>query len=240
MGLTVCVDGDDTLWENEPIFARSYEHFDAVVSDHARIPVREALLAVERRNLATFGYGVKSFTLSMIEAAIEVTDGTVPTSVIAGLVDVCRDMLQHPVELLDGVAEVIPQLAERWPVLLVTKGDLLHQESKVAQCGLAEFFGAVQIVSEKDPSTYRQIASSHGIDVSDLVMVGDSRRSDIDAVLEAGGWGIHVPQGREWEHDVAAIGAHHDERWWVVSSMWEVPGIIEVIADRASRCGAQS
>ncbi len=231
MALFVGLDGDDTLWHNERIFSVTEERFCSLVGpfvpDGPDLTAR--LLDTERRNLRLFGYGVKSFTLSMIETAIEVTGGAVPAAVIGELVEAGKQMLDHPVELFDGVAETVASLADRWPLILITKGDLFHQESKLARSGLLEHLSRVEIVSEKEPSTYQRILAAAGVDPAKFVMVGDSLRSDIEAVLAIGGRAIHIPGYREWAVEAAAIDGPGDGRWWRLASIREVPGLLATL-----------
>jgi putative hydrolase of the HAD superfamily len=231
MALVVGLDGDDTLWHNERLFSMTEERFRSLVAPWASgHDLSSSLLDTERKNLGLFGYGVKSFTLSMIETAIEVTGGRVPVGVIAELLDAGKQMLQHPVELLDGVADTVPALATTWKLILITKGDLFHQESKLARSGLLEHFERVEIVSEKEPSTYRRILDAAGVDPSDFVMVGDSMRSDVEAVLDAGARAIHIPGYREWVLEASALDQPEDGRWWRLGSFTEVPRLLTSLA----------
>jgi putative hydrolase of the HAD superfamily len=227
VGLVIGLDGDDTLWHNERLFSMTESRFRALLEPFVdgRDLDRE-LLETERRNLGLFGYGVKSFTLSMIETAIDVTGETIPVAVIAELLEAGKQMLAHPVELLDGVADTVPALAARWPLILITKGDLFHQESKLARSGLLPHLGRVEIVSEKEPATYRRILAAAGVDAGEFVMVGDSLRSDIESVLAVGGRAIHIPGFREWALEEAEIGAPDDGRWWRVHSFRDVPAVL--------------
>ena len=160
---TIGFDADDTLWQNEAYFRLTQEHFADLLRDHAEPgPLMERLLAAERRNIGAYGFGVKGFTLSMIETAIEVTEGRVPASVIAELLGAGRAMLDHPVELLPHAREAVETLADDYRIVLITKGDLLHQERKLAQSGLGDLFDAVEIVSDKTPATYRTVFARHG------------------------------------------------------------------------------
>ena len=197
----VALDGDDTLWHSEQMFVDTQARFRDLLAphvdlDHAALDAR--LVEVERRNLSSFGYGVKAFTLSLIETAIEVTDGRVPGRDVQAIVELGKALLDHPVQLLDGVVEVVDALTDRYRVMIVTKGDLLHQESKVARSGLAEHLWAVEIVSEKDEATYERILTRHAIDPATFVMVGNSVRSDVLPVLALGARAVHVPYHVTW------------------------------------------
>lgn len=222
------LDGDDTLWHSEQLFVDTQTAFRDLLApyvdlDHEDLDAR--LVEVERRNLPSFGYGVKAFTLSLIETAIEVTDGAIPSQRLRAVLDLGRELLDHPVQLLDGVLEAVDALTDRYRVMVITKGDLLHQESKVARSGLAELFWRVEIVSEKDEVTYRRVLERDHIDPATFVMVGNSVRSDVLPVLAVGGRAVHVPYHVTWEleqvdHDPEA------HRFPVLASLAELPACI--------------
>lgn len=196
---TIGFDADDTLWQNEAFFRLTQERFTALLADHAAPDhLHDRLLAAERRNLGHYGFGVKGFTLSMIETAIEVTEGRVPASVIAELVAAGREMLEHPIELLPHARAAVEAAAASHRVLLITKGDLLDQERKLAQSGLGDLFHGVEIVSDKTAPVYARIFARHGVAPDQAMMVGNSLKSDVLPVLEVGGWGVHVPHGLTW------------------------------------------
>lgn len=221
---TIGFDGDDTLWHNESLFSMTQERFRALLA-HSTDPAAldRRLLEAERANLRVYGYGIKGFVLSMIETAIAVTDGRVPARDLQSLIEFGKAMLDHPVELLPGVAEVVEALSRTHRLILVTKGDLFDQESKVARSGLAERFAAVEIVSEKDPATYRRVLARHGIDPARFVMVGNSVRSDILPVLAAGAHAVHVPYAITWAHEEAAPPDEHYRR---IDSVLDLPPLL--------------
>jgi putative hydrolase of the HAD superfamily len=197
-------DGDDTLWRSQDFFDAAQVAFEAILApylDLANARVHERLYAVESRNIAIFGYGVKGMALSMIEAAVEMTDGRIDGRDVQRIVALAHDLLRHPVELLPGMREAVEAIGRMHPVVLITKGDLFHQEAKVRDSGLSELFGRIEIVSEKDVPTYARLMREFGIDAGDFVMVGNSLRSDIAPVLALGGWGVHVPYHTTWLHE---------------------------------------
>ncbi len=201
---TIGFDADDTLWHNERFFQLTQAHFAELLADHAeRDHLMERLLAAEKRNIRHYGYGIKGFTLSMIETAIEVTEDRVPARVIRQLVEAGQEMLAHPIELLPHAREAIEAVAETHKVVLITKGDLIDQERKLAQSGLGELFDGVEIVSEKTSATYVAIFDQYGDGPKASMMVGNSMRSDVVAPIEAGCWGVHVPHGLVWEVEQA-------------------------------------
>lgn len=196
---TVAFDADDTLWHNENIFRLTEERFaDLLSSEMESELLMERLLATERRNLRFYGYGIKGFTLSMIETAIEVTEGRVSNKVLSQILAAGREMQTHPVEILPGVHETLEALAPKYRLLIITKGDLFDQERKVAESGLAESFNAVEIVSEKTVETYSGLFDRHGTGAGEAVMIGNSLKSDVIPALEAGAWGVHVPYHITW------------------------------------------
>ncbi|GGA46860.1 HAD family hydrolase [Pelagibacterium lentulum] len=201
---TIGFDADDTLWENEHFFRLTQGHFTELLSGYAEPEHLAArLLEAEKRNLAHYGFGIKGFTLSMIETAIEVTDGKVPGEVIGRIVNAGREMLSHPIETLPHVHDTLEALTGNHTLVLITKGDLFDQERKLAQSGLGEFFNAVEIVSDKSAATYARAFSAHGDGPDRAMMVGNSLRSDVIPAIEAGGWGIHVPHQLTWEYEHA-------------------------------------
>lgn len=207
---TIAFDADDTLWHNEQFFKLTETRFVQLLGDYApQDHLAERLLAAERRNLGRYGFGIKGFVLSMIETALEVTDHTVPGSVIQDIIDAGQDMLAHPIELLPHAREAVEATAVAYRVLLITKGDLLDQERKLAQSGLGELFDGVEIVSDKTESTYAAIFARHGTDPEQALMVGNSMKSDILPVLGIGGWGIFVPHHLSWALEHAAAPENH-------------------------------
>ncbi|WP_226780271.1 HAD family hydrolase [Oceaniglobus trochenteri] len=219
---TIAFDADDTLWHNETFFRLTQERFAALLADYApRDDLDARLLAAERRNLGHYGFGIKGFVLSMIETAIDITDEKVPARVIRELVDAGRDMLEHPIDLLPEVEDTLRALSGDFRLLIITKGDLLDQERKVAQSGLGDLFDGVEIVSDKTASAYDGIFARHGTRAAQAMMVGNSMKSDVLPVLELGAWGVHVPHGVTWELERAAAPDSHP-RFHQVDSLGQV------------------
>jgi putative hydrolase of the HAD superfamily len=219
-------DGDDTLWHSERGFAAAHERYRALLAPYADAAVvDERLLATERSNLEVFGYGVKAFTLSMIEAAVEMSGGCVTASEIIEMIGLGRELLDHPLELLDGVEDVVRELAHEHRLVLVTKGDLLHQEAKISACGLAEHFWLTEVVSEKDVDTYRRLLRRHGIAPDDFVMVGNSLRSDVLPVLELGARAVHVPYEITWE--IERVAVDDADLFPTITSLRDLPELVQ-------------
>jgi putative hydrolase of the HAD superfamily len=227
---TIGFDADDTLWQNETFFRLTQDRFAELLADHAaRDHLHERLLAAERRNLGHYGFGIKGFMLSMIETAIEVTEGRVPANVISEILSTGQEMLSHPIELLPHAAEVVADLSGRFRLVLITKGDLLDQERKLAQSGLGEMFDAVEIVSNKTEATYARAFARHGDGADRAMMVGNSMKSDVRPALEAGSWGVFVPHGLTWELEHAEAPEGH-ARFHEIADLGALPALIETIA----------
>ena len=226
---TIGFDADDTLWHHETYFRMTQDRFAALLADYAAPEhLHERLLSAERRNLAHYGFGVKGFVLSMIETALEVTDAQVPASVIKSLLDAGREMLAHPIDLLPHAGDTIAALAGQYRLVLVTKGDLIDQERKLAQSGLGEMFDAVEIVSDKTTATYQAIFARHGTGAAQAMMVGNSLNSDVIPALGAGSWGVHVPSALTWALDHAEPPTGH-ARFHTVADLGALPALISAL-----------
>lgn len=226
---TIGFDADDTLWQNETFFRLTQDRFLQVLADHADpAHLRERLEAAERRNPSYYGFGVKGFTLSMIETAVEVTEGRVPATVIADLIALGRDLLEHPMELLPHARATVAVLSAEFRLVLITKGDLLHQERKLAQSGLGDLFHGVEIVSDKTADTYRIAFSRHGTGADQAMMVGNSLKSDVIPALEAGSWGVHVPQDLEWAFEAAAAPTDN-RRFHAIKDLGDLPTLVRQV-----------
>ncbi|WP_299816785.1 HAD family hydrolase [uncultured Jannaschia sp.] len=223
---TIGFDADDTLWQNESFFRLTQERFAALLADHAgNDHLMERLLAAERRNIGHYGFGIKAFTLSMIETAIEVTDGRVPAAVIGEILAEGREMLRHPVHLLDGAEDAVRTLAGSHKLVLITKGDLLDQERKLAESGLRDLFDGVEIVSDKTPATYRHAFARHGDGPDRALMVGNSMKSDVVPAIEAGAWGVFCPSEIEWALE-RADAPEDAPRFRRIANLAELPGLV--------------
>ncbi len=223
---TIAFDADDTLWHNERFFRMTQERFADLLRGHTeREHLHARLLEAERRNLGHYGFGIKGFVLSMIETAIEVTDEKVPASVIRELIEAGQDMLRHPIELLPHARETVETLADDFRILLVTKGDLLDQERKLAQSGLGELFDGVEIVSSKTAEVYAGLFAKHGDGPETAMMVGNSMRSDVLPAIGAGAWGVFVPHELTWEIEHEEAPAEH-ARYRRIADLGELPGLV--------------
>jgi putative hydrolase of the HAD superfamily len=221
------VDADDTLWESEQFFHFTQQEFAGLLKDFAAPENLAArLLETERRNLALYGFGIKGFVLSMIETAIDVTEGKLSANVIARIVKLGHDMLAHPIEPLPGVAKTLATLREDHRLIMITKGDLFDQERKLAGSGLGELFSGIEIVSRKDPQVYARIFKAHGDGPERAMMIGNSLKSDVLPALEAGAWGVFVPHPLTWVHEHAEAPFGH-ARFREIQSFGELPELLK-------------
>lgn len=218
-------DADDTLWRSEDFFQHAEQMFAELVAPHAPtgIDVLDVLHAVENDNIPISGYGVKAFALSMLQAAVTATGGRVPATVIGALVDHAHEMLMHPVELLDGVPETLAAVGRTHRLVLITKGDLVHQTRKVRTSGLEHHFEHIEVVLDKTTDIYRRVLVEWGIDATRFLMVGNSVRSDILPIVELGGHGVHVPYHVTWDHELV----HDDDHDGGFAELGRISDLVE-------------
>ncbi|NBC32218.1 MAG: HAD hydrolase-like protein [Alphaproteobacteria bacterium] len=231
---TIGFDGDDTLWHNESIFSMTQDKFRQLLLRYVPgLEIDKILYITELRNLKLFGYGIKGFTLSMIETAIEVSQGRVGATDIQRIIDFGKAMLEHPVELIEGAAPTLDRLRGTYQLILITKGDLFDQESKLARSGLADGFSKIEILSEKDERTYRHLLDRHGVPVENFLMVGNSLKSDVLPVLSIGGQAVHVPYPVTWIHEEVHERRRLPSGYRTLSRLAELPGLLEELDTHA-------
>lgn len=228
------LDADDTLWHNETFYRMTRQRFTELLADFVDAATLEAEVeATEKRNLGLYGYGAKGFTLSMLETALSVSKGQVSNHVITEILAAGREMLRHPVDPLPGVREALEELSAQYKLILITKGDLFHQESKLAASGLGTFFSGVEIVSEKKAETYTRIFSRHGAGPERAAMAGNSVRSDVLPALEAGSYAALIPYHLVWAHEDAPLPTAHP-RFAELPSLADVPKWLSRVADSSA------
>jgi len=221
----VAFDADDTLWHNEPIFLETQRRFRKILKLPDSKNVDERLYAAELKNIRHFGYGIKGFALSMIETAIEMTKGKISGRDIQKIVELAREMTTAPIELLDGARETVQRLAGAFDLMIITKGDLFDQESKIARSGLGDHFKHIEIVSEKHETSYGKILRKHRIEPGRFVMVGNSVKSDILPVLALGAFAVHVPYETEWVHEKSDRRPEGDA-FFTIARLAELPSLL--------------
>ena len=206
----IAFDADDTLWINETYFREAEVAFCDLVADFApREDAMRQLTEMELGNMPIYGYGIKAFTLSMIEAAIKISDGKVSTTTTNQIISICKDMLHKPVDLLPDVEQVLTQLQGKFRLIVATKGDLLDQERKLKKSGLEKYFDHFEVLSEKKPDDYRKLVRHLDLEPEKFLMIGNSVKSDILPVMEIGGFAVHIPFHTTWAHEVAEPPSDH-------------------------------
>jgi putative hydrolase of the HAD superfamily len=223
-------DGDDTLWHSESHFEVTQNAFRELLRRHVpAADVDTRLAEMEMKNLNVYGYGVKSFTLSMLETAIELTEGRIPAADLEVILNWGKRMLMEPTELLAGVEDTLRELSARFDLMLITKGDLFDQEGKLARSGLGDLFWGVDVLSEKNVDSYRGVFQRRGIQPELFVMVGNSLRSDVVPVVALGGHAVHVPYHVTWHHEQVPDEELPKQGWRRVASIRELPAVLETL-----------
>jgi len=229
---TIAFDADDTLWHNEDLFTEHHRRYCGLLSEfHDAETVERTLFETEMRNLPFYGYGIKSFMLSSIETAIELTEGAIRADELKRILQFGREMLSHPVELLEGVEETVNDLCGRFRSILITKGDLLDQERKINGSGLGTCFSHIEVVSRKNRQVYERVFRRHGINPQEVLMVGNSLKSDVIPVLELGGYGVHIPYQTTWEHERVSEPPRGNPRFHELASIRDLPALLRKIAE---------
>ena len=223
----IAFDADDTLWHNENIYRDTQSRVIEILAQyHDAEWIERRMYETEVKNLEHYGYGFKGFTLSMIETAIELTEGRISGTEIGQMIEITREMVRAPVILLDGVEETITELSTKHDLMLITKGELFEQEAKIIRSGLAERFSKIEIVRTKTPEIYRGLIGKHKLDPQGFLMVGNSMRSDILPVLEVGGRAVHIPYETTWEHELVPEEESANKDFLQLTSIRELPELI--------------
>ncbi|BDW89624.1 HAD family hydrolase [Thalassospira tepidiphila] len=231
----IAFDGDDTLWHNEPLFRQAHVQLREMLGHYVDPEqVDDRLYQAELANLSIYGYGVTGFTLSMIETAIELSDRKISAEDIHKLAETGKSMLRAPTRIIDGAEEVLKQYAKHpnYKVVLITKGDLIAQQLKIDRSGFEDLFDGIEIVSEKDPLTYRNIFGRYGVDPEEAIMIGNSMKSDILPVLACGATAIHIPYEITWVHEMVDQTEIDNDKVITAESIADVPGIIEKLENQ--------
>jgi putative hydrolase of the HAD superfamily len=223
--MIVAFDGDDTLWHNEDEYQATHREFESLLAPWADpATVDDRLLAIETENLPRFGYGAKSFTLSMIETAIDLSENDVSPQVIGRIMELGKRLTDRPAELIDGVIDALDHLTEH-TLMIITKGDLHTQLMKVETSGLSNRMKWIEVVAEKDVATYASVLDRHGIGIDEFVMVGNSLKSDVLPVIELGATAVHIPYSVTWRHE--EVGGDPGHRFPTLGSLTELPAWLE-------------
>jgi putative hydrolase of the HAD superfamily len=229
----IAFDADDTLWHNERLYDQTQAHLAAMLEAYgiSNQILAERLYQTESRNIGLFGYGIKSFTLSMIETAVDLTGGRISSREVLDILNLAKAQLLAPVVLLDHVLEAIARLADRYHLMIITKGDLQDQQGKLLRSGLAAYFRDIEVISDKTPQSYTILFSNHAIQPGRLVMVGNSLRSDILPVLQVGGCAVYVPYPGTWLHEAAEPPDPGTPGFHQLEHLGELPALLEMLEE---------
>ncbi len=224
----IAFDADDTLWDNEVAFAETQDKLRELLSPYMERPLTtDDLYAREQRNLEYFGYGIKGFALSMIETAVELTEGRIRGTDVQAIIELAKGMLTRPIRLLEHAEEAVTALVESHRLMLITKGDLLEQESKIARSGMAGYFEIIEIISEKNQEIYQRLFERHAVDARRVLMVGNSLRSDILPVVALGAQAVHIPYKITWVHETAHPEANADHKYYELEHIGLLPDLVK-------------
>jgi putative hydrolase of the HAD superfamily len=226
----IAFDADDTLWHNETLYQDAQTQLEAILMPWSAVEqTRISLAEIELDNLSLYGYGIKAFTLSMVEAALKVSQGQLNPGAIREILDIGRSMLQADVRLLPKVEEALRTLSRTHPLMVITKGDLLDQTSKIARSGLEDYFSLVEVLNQKTPEDYQQILDKYHLSIKNFLMVGNSLRSDVAPVLALGGTAVHIPTDSTWEHEMLDGFDHDQEGFYEIEDIQDLPTLVESI-----------
>ena len=218
----IAFDADDTLWVNETYFREAEHKFAKLLSAYeTENTIDQELFKMEMKNLSIYGYGIKGFVLSMVESAIELSNGKISNKVLTEILEIGKEMISMPVELLDGIENVLEALSKKYRLLVLTKGDLLDQERKLEKSGLTKYFHHVEVMSDKKEKNYTDLLEHLEVDVNEFLMIGNSLKSDVLPIINIGGKAIHVPFHTTWQHETVSPNEESDE-YDVVKSIVEV------------------
>lgn len=222
-------DADDTLWVNETYFREVEDKFAKILEDYeVNDRAVQELFKVEIRNLGRYGYGVKGFVLSMIECALDLSNHTLPQTSISEIINLGKEMIEYPIELLPDVVDVISRLKDEYRLIVVTKGDLLDQERKLQRSEIAHYFHHVEIVHEKEEANYLRLLRQQDIDPKEFLMVGNSLKSDVLPVVGIGAQAVHIPFHTTWQHEEAESQSQENADYLTLSSIADLPGYLLV------------
>jgi putative hydrolase of the HAD superfamily len=224
----IAFDADDTLWHNESLYFEAQNKLAQLLAGYADSEtVAQRLFDIEMANLKYYGYGIKSFTLSMIETAIKISDGKIQGTEIETIIKIAHTMLTNPTQLLDHVEETVSTLAQSYPLMIITKGDLLDQEVKLTRAGISNYFQHVEIVSQKNQNTYADLLARHKIEPHRFLMVGNSLKSDVLPVVELGGYAVYIPYHVTWAHEVVEYHHGGHNGYHELEHIGQLPELIE-------------
>jgi putative hydrolase of the HAD superfamily len=227
----IAFDADDTLWHNESLYSKAQAEFGALLAPYAaEETIQQRLYETEMRNLEHYGYGIKGFTLSMIESAVALTEGKIQGSEVLQIIDFAKEMLTAEVQLFEHVEETLHELAQSQRLIVITKGDLRDQKSKLSRSGIAHHFQHVEVVSDKTQETYKALLKKHSVEPRKFLMVGNSLRSDILPVLALGGHGAYIPYHITWVHETVENQPDGHDGFYQLEHLGQLPALLDHIS----------
>lgn len=223
-------DADDTLWHNEILYSQAKDQFEEILAPYTQADrIRPRLDEIEEWNVRHYGYGIKSFALSMVEAAIEISDGQIEANRLGRILDVVKEMLYADVKQIGPVEPTLQALVQQYPLMLITKGDFFEQHRKIERSGLAKYFKYVEIVVDKTPEVYRGVLAKYHLEPGKFLMVGNSMRSDILPVLEIGGQAVYIPYFTTWSHEIVEESEENTAKYYTIDQLSELPELIKTL-----------
>lgn len=226
----IAFDADDTLWDNESLYTQAKARFQQLLSKYASPEaIAQILDTNEERNVEVYGYGIKSFALSMVETAIELSQGQIEGGELRQVIEIGRGMLIAPVNLFEKVGETLEQLSLEYRMMLITKGDRFEQERKIARSSLKQYFEVVEIVGDKTEASYREMMARYSLQPDQFLMVGNSMRSDILPVLRLGGRAVYIPQENTWSHENVILEPGETGKHYVLEHLWQLPELLRTL-----------
>ena len=224
----IAFDADDTLWHNEPLYVEAQDKLKLLLAGYADgETVDQWLYQTEMNNLIRYGYGIKSFTLCMIETAVELTRGRIEGAEVLQIVGFAKEMLTSQVQLLEHAEETVCALARSYELMVITKGDLLDQQSKLSRSGIGDCFRYVEVVSQKTQGTYEALLARYGIEPHRLLRVGNSLKSDVLPVLAVGGRAVYIPYHTTWAHETVDSQRVGHDGYYELEHLGQLPQLIE-------------
>jgi putative hydrolase of the HAD superfamily len=229
----IAFDADDTLWHNETQYTYGKERFGQLLSGYQDPEtIMRQLEVIEMENVHTYGYGIKSFSLSMVEAAVGITNGQVQGGEIQAILDLTKDLLEMQMVLFDQVEETLAVLSADYDLLMITKGDTFEQERKIERTGLAGYFKHIEIVANKTAAVYRGVLRKYAVEPTRFLMVGNSLRSDVLPVIEIGGQAVYIPYEHTWVHENMVDQPIDEESYYEIEQLGQLPELIKALNDR--------
>lgn len=229
----IAFDADDTLWHTESLYAEVEAKIIPILAPYQSQEIIEQVMhSNEIRNLEFYGYGIKSFILSLVESAVQISQSRIPGSDILRIIELGKEMLSAKIQLFEHTQPTLDKLSRSYPLMLITKGDLNEQEPKINRSGLLDFFKYIEILSDKNPSSYSSLLSRYEINPTQFLMVGNSLRSDIAPVLSLGGWAVYIPYSNSWSHENASIPESSKERYFEIKHLGELPDLLNYLVNQ--------